>query len=363
MHTVFVLGAGASRTAGAPLMHDFIDKASLRAAVETDSRFKEAFTRLFAAITDLQGVHAKAFLDTENIEALFGAVEMGELIGKFGRMSPESITALREALILAIVRTLDMSIHFPTTERRILAPPAYAELADLIRKIRSEARSIPHTFGILTFNYDIAIDYALYSSGLPYSYGLAEEPISLDGSVPLLKLHGSVNWGVCQRCQEPVPLTFDKVSHPHLWDSRASVLFDLGSKIHLVEHCSAPASGPLLVPPTWNKSTHHKRLQNVWRHAAAQLGAAENVFVIGYSLPASDSFFRYLLALGSQSDTRLRRFWVVNPDADGTVQTRFNDIIGRGIAPKVRFLDSGSPCRGDFRESLPIIERALNELD
>lgn len=362
MHTVFVLGAGASRKAGAPLMADFIDRASLRYAVETDSRFKLAFESVFRAIADLQAVHAKAFLDTDNIEALFGAVEMGMLINKFGTHQPSEISVLRESLVSVIVRTLEYSMPFPSTEHRISPPAPYGSFAALLKKYLQGHGESRHTFGILTFNYDIALDFALYSQGLRYDYRLVDgnqQPRSLS----LLKLHGSINWGVCDRCQEITPIDFGEV-HFDLYRSQGHVTFDVGSKIHaFVNHCSQPATKPFLVPPTWNKTADHHRLANVWRSAADELGRAENVIVIGYSLPDTDAFFRYLLALGSQSATRLRRFWVMNPDQDGLVQARFREITGRGISSRVRFFDRSTPDGGRFEDCLTNIEAALEERD
>jgi hypothetical protein len=37
----------------------------------------------------------------------------------------------------------------------------------------------------------------------------------------------------------------------------------------------------------------------VWRTAAQHLSEAEHIFIIGYSLPETDQFFRYLYGLGT----------------------------------------------------------------
>ena len=46
------------------------------------------------------------------------------------------------------------------------------------------------------------------------------------------------------------------------------------------------------------------------RSKATVLSEAENIFVCGYSLPATDAFFHLLFALGSVGNTRLRNFVV-----------------------------------------------------
>ena len=73
---VFVLGAGASREAGAPLMKDFIDTAESMLRSENCGHERPAFELVFKAIAALQPVYAKAVLDTNNLESVFSALEM-----------------------------------------------------------------------------------------------------------------------------------------------------------------------------------------------------------------------------------------------------------------------------------------------
>ena len=80
-------------------------------------------------------------------------------------------------------------------------------------------------------------------------------------------------------------------------------------------HCDVPRSrDPVIVPPTWNKTQYHHEIAAVWQNTARHLSEAENIFVVGYSLPERDQFFRYLFALGTVGDALVRRFWVFDPD-------------------------------------------------
>jgi hypothetical protein len=76
---VFILGAGASKESGAPLMADFLEKAAdlyrnLRGT------FDPPFDKVAAAIAALQIVHSKAELDIHGLEPVFGALEMGRML-------------------------------------------------------------------------------------------------------------------------------------------------------------------------------------------------------------------------------------------------------------------------------------------
>jgi hypothetical protein len=60
--------------------------------------------------------------------------------------------------------------------------------------------------------------------------------------------------------------------------------------------------------------------------------------VFGFSLPPSDTFFRFLYALGTTSKTRLRRFWVFDPDQSGAVEGRFRALLGQSATERFRYV-------------------------
>ena len=91
----------------------------------------------------------------------------------------------------------------------------------------------------------------------------------------------------------------------------------------------------------------------MWSRASHELSEAENIIVIGYSLPETDSFFRYLYALGSESNARVRNFILVNPDSSGSVHSRFKNLIGRGIENRFKHI------KMDFNDSILEIENVL----
>lgn len=237
-----------------------------------------------------------------------------------------------------IARTLERSILFPFSEGQVRPPGSYQALVDLISRINEKPGT--SRCALITFNYDIALDHALYFNGFGIDYCLdGRRP---DAGIPLLKLHGSLNWGSCAQCNQAVPWHLAEYFRPvRSWapDSR-EVRLDLASQLAQsgLKHCDQPIRAePVLVPPTWNKTDYSESLGNVWKTAAAELSTAENVFVMGYSLPETDSFFRFLFALGAAGEPLINRFWVFDPDPSDMVRPRYEKLLGMAAKARFRF--------------------------
>src|SRR6266446_8966158 len=94
---IFILGAGASKVAGAPLMHEYLDKA--RELWKTNKVPAEAqyFEQVFNAVSILQRATAKAQLDIHNVESVFSAFEMASVLHSLGECTIEQIRDLAPA--------------------------------------------------------------------------------------------------------------------------------------------------------------------------------------------------------------------------------------------------------------------------
>jgi hypothetical protein len=89
---------------------------------------------------------------------------------------------------------------------------------------------------------------------------------------------------------------------------------------------------PVIVPPGFYKAEHHEALKEVWRAAAQELAEAEDIVVIGFSLPTTDAFFNHLYALGTEGASSIRKFWVFNPDKEGSAERRYREMLGFGAS-------------------------------
>ena len=336
---VFILGAGASVESGAPLMNNFIDVAEDLFREGAVNDVSEDFERVFTIIDELQTVYSKSFIDLNNIESLFGAIEMAGIINKLGNHTKEEIAKIRNSLIVLISRTLEKKVRFPVTNKSVISTLSYQKLINLLKDKKMTSSSI------ITFNYDIALDFALYVNSYDPNYCLDNK---IKQNIKLLKLHGSLNWFKCEKTDEIFPYTMSKffTKYPfNIGDDDD----DDGDKSKYISICTkhldiqkqhlgkSIENVPVIVPPTWNKTEYQGTLTNVWNATAEQLCKARNIYVFGYSLPESDSFFRYLFALGTMGKSRIRRFWVFDPSK--AVEERYQRLIGKGISNRFQYFE------------------------
>ncbi len=275
-------------------------------------------------------------LDLENVEQLFSLA--------YAARDPVS-----KCLPVAMAATLDfcrqqgldrkirIQLTDPETARRLrppngapdvkwdkAAPEIYHRLDDAV----SEGQTTSHVAALLgminqkseiagantfiSFNYDTLVEDALTRLDVPWHYGFSDTSMSgfvkdvvydqsKDDSwgrskgwnaVPVLKLHGSVNW------------TVDTAESP------------LGSQLKVFrsyDDLRAKQKRPRLIPPTWSKSVEDQ-LSEPWEAAIQRLRTATRVVIIGFSMPETDLHFRYLLAAGLQENAWLRNIVFVNPD-------------------------------------------------
>jgi hypothetical protein len=256
-----------------------------------------------------------------------------------GFSDEREIEELLTALRAVITDTLGRTILFPVADGAPRAPATHESFGKLLDAINEcEGGDV---CSVITFNYDPLIEFGLFF-GNGYDYSLSNDPRST-GRIPLLKLHGSLNWGVCAECRAIVPFHLgDYINRfqlvPRYRQSEHLQLLDF-LRAMKIAHCGkAVEQVPVILPPTWNKTEYSPTLTHIWREAASQLSDAENIFVCGYSLPETDAFFKHLFALGAVGNSLIQRFWVFDPDPDQLVEARFRGLLGKAALSRFRML-------------------------
>jgi hypothetical protein len=327
---VYILGAGFSKDAGAPLVHDFLD-ASRRLLDQPFSGLDELemvdFQNVFRFRREMAQAREKVRVDLDDIEQLFGLVEASQRWEGGDR-------SIRDSTVYMIAKTLQAEIEQRWGHRTainlpfksaisqhpsVLAKFGITQGADLqwvdeygyflalacgifdnpkLRKWRKDT--------IITFNYDLICDHALRRLGYEADYHLSPGAVDDCRTAPgenrldLLKLHGSTNWGICSGCSQRILIVAEKVT-------------DSPSEFRQLK-CSCGRGGyqPFLIPPSWDKSEYRELIAPVWKKALEELKLATRICVIGYSMPETDTFYKFLLTMALSRNYQLYKFVVVD---------------------------------------------------
>jgi hypothetical protein len=77
-------------------------------------------------------------------------------------------------------------------------------------------------------------------------------------------------------------------------------------------NCKRHAFVPLLIPPSWDKSGYAEIIAPVWKRAVEELKTATRICIVGYSIPETDAFFKYLITMALAGNHQLYNLIVVD---------------------------------------------------
>jgi hypothetical protein len=185
---------------------------------------------------------------------------------------------------------------------REASPLTYARMVHRLRDASQLNKTV-----FISMNYDVLLDRVLYSSvthepnySIDAFYDEPNSPTEEVAKVPLLKLHGSLNWLVCDQCHV-------------LRNLRNFVVWPNSN----CPGCRTKTARPMLIRPTLLKDFRHRVWRDVWQEAGHMLASAQRWIFIGYSLPMADVWILRLLAQSARSGgmkPEERLITVVNPD-------------------------------------------------
>jgi len=280
---VYVLGAGASFDAGGPLIKDFFSDESERSARVHSEYFDgdEKYSALKAVYDDWAKI-----TQNPNVEGFFKKVEFYDTINKDFEdprkgelIKPGTLKRWLEWYIAAYVRN---------SVARQRNPPQYYQ------QFAGSLKGWGMRYSVITFNYDLVLERAIIGERRSVDYKLGQIGKTYSSGIPFLKLHGSLNWVYCPDCgrweiyEEPVGHKYNRMA------------------------CTRKCGGykeRLIVPPNPSKGEYLGVLNELWRKADRLLSQADEIVIIGYSLPEIDISARELLV---DSVREVERFEIVN---------------------------------------------------
>lgn len=300
---VYLLGAGFSAPLGLPVMANFLEMSrDMYFAKDGKENYKH-FGEVFETINRLSKAKNYYDADLHNIEEILSILEMEELSGENQR---EKFVKYLGDVIKRYTPNPRVEPNFPFDRDCLFGkynggPKSEFEMygtfvlalcqirLDLIGNSvgRYVCSSVPvMEYSVVTLNYDIVLerfaDFISHQHANDQCRDVAtfhRPSTRKPGTVLLAKLHGSVD------------------------DSS-------------------------IVPPTWNKTTlTNSAIKAEWAAAHKALSEANHIRILGYSLPISDAYVKFLLKSAVLECDHLKTIDIICRDKSGRVRERFADFI------------------------------------
>lgn len=314
MKTVYILGAGFSKPAGAPLQFELVeDIINLR-----NENFHQQDIILKKLNKFENFIENQLYIDKTNfnkvtLEDVFTPIDRCIIDNvSYRGLLPKNLKSLREDIYNLIVVALKERLDKNDNKRYI---DDFAEI--IVREAQKRVGNIKSdTISILSTNWDILLDNSLNNA-----IGIVNQKDNqIDGvvdycchvssydehdhkikpglqalgegkyNVKLLKLHGSMNWLQCTNCQR-LYIKFNNklVDYRRFGNSKC-------------RHCRKNYNNnnyvleSNLIMPTFLKDLSNFQVKLIWQNAGIELSEAKKIVFIGYSLPYADFELRQLLS-------------------------------------------------------------------
>jgi len=304
---VYLLGAGFSAPLGLPVMNDFIVKSKDQFARDPE-RFAH-FRNVLSTIDHMHKTLSYYRTDLFNIEEVLSVLDMQDMVSGLDR-SGEFRKYVKEV------------IEYHTPE---MPQPGCLGI-DPPHPPRVPPERLDSLFG----DYDEPmVGYGMFVANLvnlrvePLSRASTKDEGNAAHGVKYSKMdHPEVKYDVVtlnydrviEKCCEHLPRYF--VKDPNSEEPSPDI-----AKLH---GCVSTD----IVPPTWRKWTLRDRdLMPSWERAFNMLREANQIRIIGYSLPTTDANVRYLLQAAVIESANLKRIDVICLDRDQSMEQHYRSFI------------------------------------
>lgn len=286
-------------------MSNFIVKAKDMFA-EDSVKYKH-FKTVFDTIRELAVSKTYYNADLTNIEEVLSILEMNNYLKgrrenrKFSRFISDVIKYCTPSMTVSDDLPSNWHDHFVRGHRyavayahfvgtllgvSILEETPIDDYGQRTRVFRVEKVSNRHCYSVVTLNYDLVIECL---------EGIFKEP----------KV-------VSQRGQ------------PEIWNSDDLVRRNEPVKLAKLH---GSAGDETIIAPTWNKGIAPQQVFKSWKLAFDVLSNANQIRILGYSLPESDNYIKYLLKAAVLQSQNLKRLDILCLDPNGSVKKRYDEFI------------------------------------
>lgn len=157
------------------------------------------------------------------------------------------------------------------------------------------------------------VDYCCYISSLDKNDDSIKTGLYAIGkgryNTKILKLHGSLNWMQCPRCQRLYVKFYEKWNGGYIFDKKYCRHCDSNFGVKGEESNLLTTN---LIMPTFLKNLNNIQNKLIWQNAGIELSEASKVVFLGYSLPQADFEFKQLLSRMIRKDAKIEAVLVEN---------------------------------------------------
>lgn len=335
--TVFVLGAGFSVEAKAPSQEKLVKKI-FDVHNEKPSVFKENKIIEFTEFLSNTLCIPSELHETIPLEDIFTPLDscLANNVS-FKNLSVDEISKKRKLVFELIGLTLQHLLE--NSNKQYIDD--FAKYVVKISKDRKNNYRKVDPVSVISTNWDIlldnslynqirnlndlaVVDYCCYVSSFLESDETVKPGLEILGkggyNVKLLKLHGSLNWLQCQKCQRIYVKFNQKIAmNPYANINKPTCRhcdrnFGNHKSHNLVSN---------LIMPTFLKDLSNPQYKIIWQNAGIELSEAKKIVFIGYSLPQADFEMRQLLSRMVDFETEIE----VVDFKDNSNPKKYDDLI------------------------------------
>lgn len=347
--TVFILGAGFSRDAGAPPQEGLI-----KSIFELDKSDPSIFRP--NSISDFRKLLTETFSIPENLynqiplEDIFTPLDKCSLDNiSFRNLSIDEVKIKREEVVYLIAKMLKEIL---TSSSKDYIDKFAMHLVEKCEKRKEGNYGKVDAVSVITTNWDIlldtsiqkviddchikkaVVDYCCHISSFNEHDDRVKPGLEILGkggfNVKVLKLHGSLNWLHCPRCQRLYVDPENKISVDQ-WHFEAKCRHCEDNFGHENSHILTSN----IIIPTFLKNLSNPQYKIIWQNAGIELSEASKIIFVGYSLPQADFELRQLFSRMVRKDVEIEVVgYSKNPIGDKDfedLKTRYESFFGNRL--------------------------------
>lgn len=317
MKTVYILGAGFSKGAGAPTQAELIQTTFDFYKKSKENFYKKNFL-IFQNFLFKQLNISKKHIKSVQLEDIFTPLDRCISENAQYRGIPvKELSNIREAILDIIGKTIHLSLQNNNAEQEYIDIFA-KKIISLSKKREANNYKNSDLVSVISTNWDTlvddtiykhiqiqkdnaVVDYCCHISSLEANDETVKPGLEILGrggfNVKLLKLHGSLNWLQCPRCMR-LYVGFQQKENKEQHSCR-----------HCDENFPEAKNNHILysnlIMPTFIKDLTNPQYKIVWQNAGIEISEADELVFIGYSLPSADFEMRQLLSRMTRKNAKI----------------------------------------------------------